>query len=405
MPPATRLSSLSGATSLSRARRPIHIFNAPASRRQPLRWTPYERVPKNGTAPRSRSKRGAAPQRGAIAKYSCRYLARTPCATSASIVSSIRAVSSARPPLATIRTVALATSNTLGKRRSCSALSRRTSPTRTPSCSSGRKFAGSQVLHARIWRSRFIAFIAPSQLTWHTTRRDRRRDKRGASPRQPRRSYFRHDFSWDGHIRRPISAADARKSWIVRTEDCHAHSARLLVPCRVGGARRLHLGRAIGSVDSARDRKRHLGRATYRPDRRADRPGADAARRDGAARQHGRADGDAAAQQRVLERVPGSARFEFAVPVEEVAPRMMQEVGREGAAVLAQRLRRRLHRAVARIESAFGRNAVAFAQVAARASGDDVFPCRMPAARARHDMVEGQVVRWEAVAAILADEA
>src|SRR5690242_10072871 len=84
---------------------------------------------------------------------------------------------------------------------------------------------------------------------------------------------------------------------------------------------------------------------------------------------------------------------------------MVQEVGREGTAVVAQHLRRRLQRPVARIEPAFGRHAVAFAQVAARAGGDDVLPRRMAAARARHDVIEGEVVRRKAVAAILADEA
>src|SRR3546814_3163405 len=51
------------------------------------------------------------------------------------------------------------------------------------------------------------------------------------------------------------------------------------------------------------------------------------------------------------------------------------------------------------------RQAVALAQIAARACGQDVLPCRLAAARAWHDMVEGQLLRMEAVAAILTAEA
>src|SRR5690348_11089923 len=104
-------------------------------------------------------------------------------------------------------------------------------------------------------------------------------------------------------------------------------------------------------------------------------------------------------------RRPALARFELGVPVEEVAPAVMQEIGWEGAPVLLQPLRRGLHRRVTREHAALRRDAVALEQVAARAGGDDVFPGGAAAARARHNMVEGQIMRWEVVAAILADEA
>src|SRR6185437_893606 len=95
---------------------------------------------------------------------------------------------------------------------------------------------------------------------------------------------------------------------------------------------------------------------------------------------------------------------ELGIPVEEVAPTLVQIVGWEGAAIVAQHLRARLHRHVAREHARFFGQAAALHQIAARTGGDDVLPRRPAAARAWHQMVEGQVMRREIVAAILAGE-
>src|SRR6266853_1062010 len=99
------------------------------------------------------------------------------------------------------------------------------------------------------------------------------------------------------------------------------------------------------------------------------------------------------------------ARLEFGIPVEEVAPAVVQEIGRGAAAVLLQQMSRRLHRRVTGIHAAFPGYAIALEQIAARAGRDDVLPGGAPAARARHDVIERQIVGREVVAAILADEA
>src|SRR6185312_2004246 len=100
-----------------------------------------------------------------------------------------------------------------------------------------------------------------------------------------------------------------------------------------------------------------------------------------------------------------SARFELGIPVEEVAPALMQEVRRERPAVLLKQAGARLAGQVARIHAALARQPVALEQIAARAGGNHVFPDRAAAARTRHDVIEGQVVRREILAAILAGEA
>ena len=85
-------------------------------------------------------------------------------------------------------------------------------------------------------------------------------------------------------------------------------------------------------------------------------------------------------------------RIEFGIPVEIIPPAFVQVIGRKGAAVFLQQI------VVGCTGRAAGtcrllRQAAALLQVAAGAGGDDVFPDRPAAARARHDMVEGQFVR------------
>src|SRR6185437_11082105 len=105
------------------------------------------------------------------------------------------------------------------------------------------------------------------------------------------------------------------------------------------------------------------------------------------------------------ESLSRSDRVELAVPIEEVAPALVQEVRWEGAAVLLQRMRRGLAWSVLGIHTAFLRQPAPLEEIAGGAGGDDVVPGRAAAARARHDMVEGQVLRRMGMAAILASKA
>src|SRR5579872_3133674 len=91
-----------------------------------------------------------------------------------------------------------------------------------------------------------------------------------------------------------------------------------------------------------------------------------------------------AADRRRRSRAPPASALELGVPIEIIAPGIVQIVGREGAAVFLQHEARRLHRAVARVHAALLGQAVALQQVAVGAGGDDVGPNRAPAARARH---------------------
>ena len=80
----------------------------------------------------------------------------------------------------------------------------------------------------------------------------------------------------------------------------------------------------------------------------------------------------------------------------------MQIVRREQPAVAVQVLHRGLERRLRRKHPRFVRRQVALAQVARRAGGDDVAPRGVAAARARDQVIEGEVV---ARAAKLAGEA
>src|SRR6185369_8934003 len=98
-------------------------------------------------------------------------------------------------------------------------------------------------------------------------------------------------------------------------------------------------------------------------------------------------------------------RIQLAVPVEEVAPALVQIVGREQAAILLQLVGRGRLGPALRVHVRLVRQAVALQQVAVLAGGDDVGPGGAAATGARHDMVEGQLRRAIVVAAILAAEA
>jgi MFS family permease len=97
-------------------------------------------------------------------------------------------------------------------------------------------------------------------------------------------------------------------------------------------------------------------------------------------------------------------RIELDIPVEIVPPALVQVVGRERAAVVPELVRARYVGLGHRVHAALAGQAVALAQVAAGAGGEDVGPGRPPAARARHQVVEGELVGRKRPLAVLAGE-
>src|ERR1700751_3464985 len=93
--------------------------------------------------------------------------------------------------------------------------------------------------------------------------------------------------------------------------------------------------------------------------------------------------------------------MELGIPVEIIEPAVVQIVRREQPAVAVQVLHRRLERPLRGPHLALFRGQIALAQIARRASRDDVVPGGVAAARAGQQMIEGEVI---AGAAILAEE-
>src|SRR5678815_1538658 len=82
--------------------------------------------------------------------------------------------------------------------------------------------------------------------------------------------------------------------------------------------------------------------------------------------------------------------FELDVPVEIVAPALVQIVGREALAMVLQLPTGRPDRFPLNMHAGLPRGSPALLEIAGRAGGGDVFPASPPALGARHDMVERQ---------------
>src|SRR5262249_27636490 len=83
----------------------------------------------------------------------------------------------------------------------------------------------------------------------------------------------------------------------------------------------------------------------------------------------------------------------------------MQIIRRERPPVLLQEIGRGLARPLPREHMRLVRQAAALEQIAALAGRNDVLPAGAAAARTRDEMIEGELVRREAAAAVLAAEA
>src|SRR3546814_15293151 len=91
----------------------------------------------------------------------------------------------------------------------------------------------------------------------------------------------------------------------------------------------------------------------------------------------------------------------FAVPIKKIPPTFVKEVWREAATVFLQLVCRRFFNRPQQRHATLPEQAVALHQIAVLAGGDDVLPRGPPAARARHDVVEGEISGREVVGAIL----
>src|SRR4249919_2438392 len=82
--------------------------------------------------------------------------------------------------------------------------------------------------------------------------------------------------------------------------------------------------------------------------------------------------------------------FEYDVPVEIVAPTLMQVVGREALAMVLQLPAGRPDRLALDMHAGLPWGPPALLEIAGRAGGGDILPAGPPALGARQDMVEGQ---------------
>ena len=96
-------------------------------------------------------------------------------------------------------------------------------------------------------------------------------------------------------------------------------------------------------------------------------------------------------RQLACSRVTRRLGLQLDVPVEIVAPALVQVIGREAAAMLLQLPAGRPERAAADVHVRLLRRAAALPEVARRAGGGDILPGRAAALGARQDMVEGQL--------------
>src|SRR6266536_4839519 len=93
-------------------------------------------------------------------------------------------------------------------------------------------------------------------------------------------------------------------------------------------------------------------------------------------------------------------RLEYRIPIEIVEPALVQVVRREQPAVAMQVMHAGLERHLRRPHAGFGGRQVALPEIAVRAGGDHVDPGGMPAARARQQMVEREIVARAATLAL-----
>src|SRR4029453_15997929 len=82
--------------------------------------------------------------------------------------------------------------------------------------------------------------------------------------------------------------------------------------------------------------------------------------------------------------------FELDVPVEIVAPALVQIVGREALAMVLQLPAGRPDRFPLNMHAGLARGPPALLEIAGRAGGGDILPAGPPALGARHDMVKRQ---------------
>jgi hypothetical protein len=84
--------------------------------------------------------------------------------------------------------------------------------------------------------------------------------------------------------------------------------------------------------------------------------------------------------------------FEHRIPIQIIEPAFVQIIGRKAAAILVEIAYAWLIRHACRPHAGLGGQPVAFAEIAAGAGGDDIFPCRRASFRAGNQMVKCQIL-------------
>ena len=92
--------------------------------------------------------------------------------------------------------------------------------------------------------------------------------------------------------------------------------------------------------------------------------------------------------------------FEFDIPVEVIHPRRVEVVGREAATDFLKLVVRGPDRLSMRHHAGIIGHAAALSQIAGRAGGDDVRPAGPATARARDDVIKGQLIASAAIDAL-----
>src|SRR5437868_12212158 len=91
-----------------------------------------------------------------------------------------------------------------------------------------------------------------------------------------------------------------------------------------------------------------------------------------------------------MKKVNAALGLEFDIPVEIVAPALVEVVGREAIAVILELPAGRADRLALNMHMRLARRAAALLEVARRAGGGDILPTGPAALRTRQDMVERQ---------------
>ena len=101
-----------------------------------------------------------------------------------------------------------------------------------------------------------------------------------------------------------------------------------------------------------------------------------------------------------IRQLPTPSGQQFDVPIKPVAPAIMEEIWRKGAAMVLQLPARGADRCDVKAHFGFTRRPSAFFEIARRTCRRHILPCRAAPVSARDDMIEGQIIANTAILAL-----